>query len=201
MPMRVVLRRRVSFAAAAAFLAAFFQVAHTEAQSSTREEFSAFAVNMGTAFGVPRSGQSGTVQIIIERWSTAAERQALVAAFQKKGQDGLLRALQDAPRMGYIRSPNSLGWELRFTREIPGEDGGRRIIVATDRPIGFAEARNQPRTVDYPFTLIEMRLDKNNKGQGKMAVATKITLSKDKQHVELENYGSEPVRLTSIEKR
>jgi hypothetical protein len=57
------------------------------------------------------------------------------------------------------------------------------------------------RIVDYPFTLIEMRLDKNNKGQGKMAVATKITLSKDKQHVELENYSSEPVRLTSIEKR
>jgi hypothetical protein len=48
MPMRPVLRR-VS-CAAAAFLAVLFQIAHTEAQSSTREEFSAFAVNMGTAF-------------------------------------------------------------------------------------------------------------------------------------------------------
>lgn len=166
-----------------------------------REQFRAFAVNMGTAFGVPGTGQSSTVDITIERWSTTAERRGLIDAFLPGGSpDKLLRALQKTKRVGFIRLPNTLGYDLHYSRQVPGEDGGRRIFIATDRRIGMWEAREQPRTIDYPFTLIEMRLDKNNEGEGKLALATKITLSKDKQHIELENYGSEPVRLNEIKK-
>ena len=64
--------------------------------------------------------------------------------------------------------------------------------------MSFAEVRNQPRTVDYPFTLIEVRLNKDGKGQGKMAYATKITFDKNKKTIELENYSSEPVRLNEV---
>ena len=31
------------------------------------------------------------------------------------------------------------------------------------------EARNQPRTIDYPFTLIQLHVDKNGQGEGKFA--------------------------------
>jgi hypothetical protein len=166
-----------------------------------REQFTAFAVNMGTAFGVPRTGQAGTVDITIDRWSTDAERKGLVDAFLREGSgDALLHALQKTKRVGFIRLPNTLGYDLHYARQVSGEDGGRRIIIATDRRISFWEAREQPRTMDYPFTLIEMRLDKNDAGEGKLALATKISLSKDKQHIELENYGSEPVRLNEIKK-
>ena len=165
------------------------------------EHFTAFAINMGTAFGVPRSGQSSTVDIVVERWSTTTERQSLIDAFLPTGDaDKLLRALQKTKRVGYIRFPNTLGYDLHYSREVPGEDGGRRILIATDRRIGVREASEQPRTIDYPFTLIEMRLNKDNEGEGKMSVATKISLSKDKQQLELENYGSEPVRLNNIHK-
>ena len=58
--------------------------------------------------------------------------------------------------------------------------------------------RNQPRTVDYPFTLIEIHLNRDGEGQGKMAYATKITFDKKKNTVELENYSSEPVRLNTV---
>jgi hypothetical protein len=167
----------------------------------TPVHFTAFAINMGTAFGVPRTGQSSTVDIVIERWSTTTERQSLLDAFLPNGDaDKLLRALQKTKRVGYIRFPNTLGYDLHYSREVPGEDGGRRILIATDRRIGFREASEQPRTIDYPFTLIEMRLNKDNEGEGKMSVATKISLSKDKQQLELENYGSEPVRLNNIHK-
>ena len=40
---------------------------------------------------------------------------------------------------------------------------------------------NQPRSVDYPFTLIEIRFNKEGVGVGKMSVRTKITITKDKQ--------------------
>jgi hypothetical protein len=64
--------------------------------------------------------------------------------------------------------------------------------------MSFMEIRNQPRTVDYPFTLIEIHLNKDGEGEGKMAYATKISFDKKKNNVELENYSSEPVRLQTV---
>ena len=64
---------------------------------------------------------------------------------------------------------------------MPGEDGGRRIVLVTDRPISFWEAANQPRSIDYPFTLIELRLNRDGEGEGKMSIATKITGNRDIQ--------------------
>ena len=89
-------------------------------------------------------------------------------------------------------------YDLRYARQLPLPEGGRRILVATDRRIGMWEARNQPRSMDYPFTLIEIRTDKDGNGEGKLSVATKITYNKDKQTIVLENYASEPVRLQSV---
>lgn len=202
MPTMTTIRRTfVAFGAIALIGAAAAGPAARQQPTPTPEHFTAFAINMGTAFGVPRTGQSNTVDIVIDRWSTPTERQGLIDAFLPKGDaDKLLRALQKTKRVGYIRFPNTLGYDLHYAREVPGEDGGRRILVATDRRIGFREASEQPRTMDYPFTLIEMRLNKDNEGEGKMSVATKISLSKDKQQLELENYGSEPVRLNNIHK-
>ena len=65
-------------------------------------------------------------------------------------------------------------------------------------PATGPQARNQPRTVDYPITLIEIRVDKDGNGEGKMAVATKISFKKKENQLELENYSSEPVRLNNV---
>jgi hypothetical protein len=74
---------------------------------------------------------------------------------------------------------------------------GRRIVIATDRPIGFFEATNQGRTLDYPFTLIQMQLDKSGRGTGTMSYATKIVANDDM--IELEDIASSPFKLTNIE--
>jgi len=74
------------------------------------------------------------------------------------------------------------------------------VVIATDRYISFWEARNRPRTIDYPFTVIDMRINREGVGEGKMSMATKITASKDKKQVELENYGTQPVLLQSIKR-
>jgi len=156
--------------------------------------FTAFAIdvnNMGKS-------HSGTVDIKIDRWSTDAERDALVKVFMEKGPQKLLDALQDAKPVGFIKAPQTLAWDLRFARQNQLDEGVTQILLLTDRPIGFAEARNQPRTIDYPFTLIDLRINKDGTGVGKAAVATKIIYNKKKNVVELENYSSEPVRLNNI---
>lgn len=154
----------------------------------------AFAVNMANV----ATGANADVDININRWSTEAERQKLITTFVEKGPNKLLDALQDQKPVGYFKLPNRLGYDLRYARQIPLEDGGRRIVILTDRPMPEWEVREQGRTVDYPFTLIEIHLKKDGTGQGKISVATKITLNKKDNTVELENYESEPVRLTNV---
>ena len=164
---------------------------------------SAFAVSMGTA----ATGANAVMAIRITRWSTPAERENLIKTAVEKGQDALLKALQKMPDHGKISIPGwtgpdphnaRLGWTLHYAFATPGEDGGYRIGIATDRYIGMWEARNQPRTIDYPFSLIEIRLGSDGKGVGKMAVATKIDFDKKKNQLVLENYSSEPVRLNEV---
>jgi hypothetical protein len=163
----------------------------------------AFAVNMSNV----GTGQAGLVEIRLTNWSSAEERQRVIQTMTEKGQDALLKLLEDLPAKGRLRFPNHmgpdpnnlrLGWDVRYAWHTPEADGGHRIVVALDRYMSFREVRNQPRTVDYPFTLIEIHLAKNGEGVGKMAYATKITFDKARNTVELENYSSEPVRLQTV---
>lgn len=155
----------------------------------------AFAVDMS---GVGRA-RTGRLEIAIERWSSDDERNRLRSILIESGADALLSALQKIkPRAGYIRTSTSLGWDIHYAREQPLGDGGRRVIIATDRPMSFWELRNQPRSVDYEFTLAEIRLTKDGKGEGKLATAAKIDWNEGTQTIEIENYGIEPVRLTEV---
>ena len=167
----------------------------TAQTTGAKERYNAIAVSLN---GGPATTASGRVLISIDRWSTPEERARLIAVFKEKGPDKLLEALQDNQIVGSFRLPNTLAWDLRYAYETPLPDGGRRVLLATDRRMGFQEQSRQSLSVDYPFTLIEIRFDKNGKGVGKYSVATKISLSKDKKTVELENYGHEPVRLTDV---
>jgi hypothetical protein len=166
------------------------------------ERFTAFAVNLGgPTVGAPIGrARTGTVDIAIERWSTPEERDQLTAALQEGGSDALLKALQKIKHpAGYIRRPTSIGYPLRFAWQIQGSDGQRRIIIATDRPISFLEARASTRSLDYPFMLIELRLDAEGKGEGKLLPLARVTANHD-HVVEIENYAQEPVRLTEVRK-
>ena len=172
--------------------------AGTPTQTPTKKDplrFTAFNVSMP-------AGVAGVTEITIERWTTAEERTALLklvntAKEGERGQAKLLSALQKIkPRTGFIRTPNSLGWDLRYAVENTMDDGTRQIVIATDKPVSFGAAASGSRVMDYPFTLIEMRMKPNEKGEGKMLAASSIIVKNGR--LELENYGQEPVRLTEI---
>jgi hypothetical protein len=156
-----------------------------------KERFTAIAV-----VNNERASGSGIVQIDITRWSTAAERATLLGVLKKDGAGKLLNALQDTKPVGIIKTPDSLGYDLHYAHQTPLPDGGRRIVIATDRPIGFWEAANRPRTIDYPFTVIQMEISKDGKGKGTLSYATKIIPAGDT--IVLENFGTQPVMLTEI---
>jgi hypothetical protein len=191
---------------ALSFVAAVLLLAPAAAPVRAQQEalrIDAFAINMSNI----ATGANARVDITINSWSTAEERERLIVAMLEKGSNALLKELQKAPVKGRFRIPTarppdphhlSLGLDIRYAWQVPLPDGGKRIVLAMDRYIGFAEARNQPRSVDYPFTLLQIHVDKAGKGEGKMAVATKISFDREKKQIELENYASEPVRLNNL---
>src|SRR6476659_3325779 len=96
----------------------------------------AFAVNLNST----GRANTGTLDINIERWATPEEAARLRDIRTEKGEDALLEAVQKLPRMGSIARTGNLGWDIRFAQQIPAAGGGRRIVIATDRPMSFFEA-------------------------------------------------------------
>ena len=165
----------------------------------------AFVVNM-TNVSIPR-GNAGTLQIRINSFSPDGTRQRLSQTMIEKGQDALLKALQKEPSRGRISFPGwqgpdpqnyRLGWDLRYVAHTPLPDGGDRLVIATDRQMSMWEVRNQPRTVDYPFTLFEIHIPKEGKGEGRGFGATQIKFDKKKNQMVLEQYSAGTLQLNEI---
>jgi hypothetical protein len=163
----------------------------------------AWAVNMSTNL----TGANAVLEITLDKWSSDDERAKLLATVPQ-GQSTLLRALQKLPVKGRVRIPGwtgpdpqyyRLGWNLRYAWHEPLPEGGERVVIATDRQMSFRETVNNPRTVDYPFLLMQIHLSKDGTtGEGKMVAFAQIRFDKKKNVMEIENYGTEPQRLNNI---
>ena len=155
------------------------------------EKFSASYVDINT-------GRTGPLQISVTRWSTDAERRTLHQTLFKKGQDALLEALRDMRPVGRIFTPGNIGWDLRYAEQRNLPDGGREIILSTDRPMSFWEITNRPRSSEYPFTWVHFRMRPDGTGQGKVAVAARIIGEEADDLIEVEDFAIQPVRLENI---
>jgi hypothetical protein len=178
----------------AALLLAFAIPAAVTAQTPPGPElFTAFAAALGT-------GKTAVVEIRVTRWSTDAERQMLLDTLIEKGQDGLLGALEKIrPPCGTIRTTKAVAWDLYYARSIPQPDGGRRVILGTNRRVNFAEAANNLRSMQYQFTMVEIHFDKNGKGEGKLVPAAKVSWDAKDKRIEIENYNALPVDLLNVQ--
>ena len=159
--------------------------------NGTPERFSAAAINTNV-------GAAGSIDIVVDRWSSNAESDKLLKAMADEASEKVLDIVQDLPVKGYFNSPGSLRWDIHFARRAPLPDGGERVVLITDRRISFWEATNRPRSFDYPFTVIELRINRDGRGEGKLSVATKVIADGDM--ITLENYDIQPVQLTNVKR-
>lgn len=153
-----------------------------------------------TAMGAQMSsGRSSHITIAIERWTTDQERQALIDTLKEKGQPALTTALYNLPRVGYIRLPDTMGYDLKYAYSTQLPDGSRRVVVAADRTLTMREAAKGSRSEKYDFAVTEMHFPKGGgSGEGKLAPATLISINKETNQIEIENYTAQPVRLMGI---
>jgi hypothetical protein len=133
-----------------------------------------------TAWGTStQMGQNIGITVIIYDWSTAADRQILVDAFQKGQSKGLATALSKLPSHGRITIPGSVGYELTFIRMIPTPTG-RTIRFITQRPITMGEAYTDALSMSYNLTAGEFELNDQDKSKstGKLYPAAQLTVDK-----------------------
>lgn len=176
-----------------------------------RQSFTANAIAMGTSNPpILPPGRSARLDINITRWSTEAEREALFGELVEKGQQGLITALRKQEETGWVRitGPTERGSmttfpseRFRYARETLNEDGSRRVVLAFDRPISVYEAVRRPRWRDYDMTLLVMDLDAEGKGIGQLAIGVQLEFQAETRTLVIENFGTEPVRLTSVSQR
>jgi hypothetical protein len=101
--------------------------------------------------------------------------------------------------VGTIRVNNQgLAYDLRYSHERPNPEGGRDIVLGTDRPVSAWEAYYQPRSIDYPFTVIQMHVDNDWHGEGTVVPAARVTASDDGRYITVENLAAGPIKLNDI---
>ena len=121
------------------------------------------ATAMGTS---TQMGKVANVNILIEQFSTPDDRKALIDAFERSGQDGLVDVLEDMKPKGRVRfASGGVGNDIKYIIELPAESG-RRFRLVTDRNIAFGELHGGTRSKDYSVGAIDLVLTPDGKGSG-----------------------------------
>jgi hypothetical protein len=185
-------------------LGAAFGANLAAADEKVEEIYKAFAVNMSNV----GAGTSAVVEVHVTRWSTEAERQALLTTLIEKGQEEFVKALRKEKEAGWFRSTARAGARsafpsVRLHYAHQYEEGGKRhMTLVTDRPIGGREAVRDARTLEYDVTtiLLEVPAEEGSKekGKGQFIVGMNLGFDKEKKKLVIESYATEPIRLTEV---
>jgi hypothetical protein len=178
------------------FCAMFFSIQTINAQtmSSGTEEYTGTAISINGA----RAATAFFNLRITGETSNEQARQYL-SVLQQNGQDRALDAIRKND-LGSFSIDNQLGRTLNVVRE-SNVDGKRRLFIVFERWERFAELRGGYRSLDYPFGVIELFTDPaTGKGEGTYIAAARIRWIDDKNQVEVENFATYPVKLTTVTK-
>ena len=151
-----------------------------------------------TAYGTSTQlGANVGVTIIIYEFSTPETRQALIEAFQKGQNQGLVDALQKMKAVGRIQIPGTVGYDLAYAVSVPTASG-RTVRFVTNRRIAFQEAYRNTQSQAYNPTGGEINVvdEDNSKSAGVLYPAAQLVINKDGDlQIELRQ---NPWRLTNV---
>ena len=136
-----------------------------------------------TAWGTStQMGRNIGITIIIYQYSTPADQDLLVEAFQKGQNQGLVNTLEKMKAVGHISITGTLGYDLSFIKLIQTPTG-RTIRFATNRPIHFGEAYWDAQSQYYNLTAGEINIDNQDKSKsaGVLYPAAQLAIGSDGQ--------------------
>jgi hypothetical protein len=150
------------------------------------------------AFGTgTQMGQNIGVTLNIYQFSTPADKQVLVQAYQQGQNKGLVNALRKMKAVGHVEITGTLGYDCSYIRVFPTPTG-RKIVFLTNRQISMAEAWTDSNSMSFDLTagILELNDQDKSKSTGNLYPAAQLTLNKEG---ELEwDLTQNPWRLSSL---
>jgi hypothetical protein len=130
----------------------------------------------------------------VDRFASDADLQRLAGILAARG-PYFLRDELWKENAGYLRIGGRIGYPIAavFAQETPA---GRSLRVVLNRPLSSFEVAHYTRSSKYPFSVVELNLDKNGKGEGHFIAAAKMQL--EGKTLEIESLGVQPLRLLAV---
>jgi hypothetical protein len=141
-------------------------------------------------------GTSRPAKLVIEGITPDEDITKYIGIAEQGGQDALLKAIEKLD-LGFFQYGTQLGKNLNIVRIVPIEGGGQRVTALYARDLRLFELRQGTRSEDYPFTFIQVEVDKEGKGKGEVIGAARIRFA-ERNEIYLENYAVNPLRLISV---
>jgi len=134
------------------------------------------ATAMGTS---TQLGSNFSITLNIYDYSTQADKQILVQAFQQGKDQGLVNALSKMKAAGHIEVTGALGYDCSYIQMIPTTTG-RKIRFVTNRPLRFGEVYWDTRSTAYNLTAGEFDINDTDKSKstGVLYPAAELTIDK-----------------------
>jgi hypothetical protein len=168
------------------------------AQTNTVKEHFTFAALNGTKAGPTGANR---LELIVNRWSNDTERDRVYSVLTADGPDQLTDALAALPEVGYIYWPGNVEYIVRYANRLPRPDGGEDVVLAADAPMDLWWDSTLSTPLTSPrFTVIQLRLNKDGRGEGKLSLGTNVIANKDVKTIILGDYAKQPTILTDVQR-
>ena len=151
-----------------------------------------------TAMGTnTQLGSTFGVTLDIYDYSTQADKQMLVQAFEKGKNEGLVNALGKMKAAGHIAVTGTLGYDCSYIRMIPTPTG-RKIRFVTNRLLRFGEVYWDTRSTAYNLTAGELDLNDTDKSKSTGVFYPAAEFEIDKQGELQINLVGNPWKLVDV---
>jgi hypothetical protein len=137
------------------------------------------------------------ITLDIYDYSTRADRQMLVQAFDKGKNEGLVNALGKMKAAGHIAVTGTLGYDCSYIRMIPTPTG-RKIRFVTNRLLKFGEVYWDTRSTAYDLTAGELDLNDTDKSKSTGVFYPAAEFEIDKQGELQINLVGNPWKLVDV---
>jgi hypothetical protein len=130
------------------------------------------------------SGGSFSIDIRIDRYSTDEDFRKYAGVLKERGEDGLRKTLEEEDA-GKLSTGGNASTTIAIARKHV-KDNQTFIRLVTARNLPFVGLRSRG-SADYPFTIVDLRLDNDGTGTGTAIAAAGIRFDKGKNSYEIKS--------------